>query len=77
MCILFLDTPPEWILVGVLKCGEESGQESNSTEKDFERKRVRWARDESGSSVAREKSMNMSKKLDERKRIGSSKCFDK
>lgn len=32
--------------MGVLKFREESGRESNSTEKDFERKRARWARDE-------------------------------
>lgn len=42
--IIFRHTPQ--ILVGVPKYGEESGRESNSTEKDFERKRARWAQDE-------------------------------
>lgn len=73
MCTLSLDTPPKWISVGMLKCREENGRESNSTERNFERKRTRWARDERTDLLwVRERSMNMSKRLDEKKRIGSS-----
>lgn len=79
-CILSLDTPPKWFLVGAEVCREEGGRESNSMKKDFERKRARWAWDERADLSWQERSMNMSKKLDGKKRISDlkkRKCSDK